>query len=462
LDSALLVHRLHFAFTVTFHYIFPQLTMGLAPLIVILKVMAARHPDRGYAESARLVARLFAINFVFGVVTGIPMEFQFGTNWARFSKFAGGVIGQTLAMEGMFAFFLESSFLGLFLFGEKRLSPRAHLATAFLVWGGSWLSGYFIVATDAWMQHPVGFATRPDGSVQLESLSALLLNHWAFWQYLHTMGGALVTGSFAMAALGAYYALRHQSTDDERVWATLLKTGVAVAALASFWQLFPTGDRQAGLVAHNQPVALAAMEGLFETRSGAPMVLIGQPDTGQGRIDNPIEVPSILSIVTHRRPEASVQGLSAFKPEDRPDNIALLYYSYHVMVGLGTLFIGLMAIAVIAFWRDRLLTTRPLLWAILLAVPLPYIANTAGWMTAELGRQPWLVYGLLRTAEGTSHRVSAGNGLFSLLGFMGLYSLLAIAYVVIMTRAIAHGAPKTAAPHGTPSPTGGGLAEAAH
>ena len=442
MDSALVVHRLHFAFTATFHYLFPQLTMGLAPLIVILKVLAMRHPDRGYAESARLLARLFAVNFVFGVVTGIPMEFQFGTNWARFSRFAGGVIGQTLAMEGMFAFFLESAFLGLFLFGEKRLSPRAHLAAAFAVFGGSWLSGYFIVATDAWMQHPVGYIAAADGSVQLASLSALLLNPWAFWQYLHTMGGAAVTGAFAAAGLGAYYVLRRQAGDDERVAAALLRTGVIVAALASVWQLFPTGDRQANLVLRNQPPALAAMEGLFQTRAGAPMVLIGQPDAASGRIDNGLEVPTILSIITHRRADASVVGLNTFPEVDRPDNVALLYYSYHLMVGLGTIFMALMGLALLWLWRGRLLTTRPILWALLLAVPLPYIANTAGWMTAELGRQPWLVYGLLRTELGTSHHVSAGNGLFSLLGFMGLYAFLSIVFIVIMARIIASGAPK--------------------
>jgi cytochrome d ubiquinol oxidase subunit I len=218
--------------------------------------------------------------------------------------------------------------------------------------------------------------------------------------------------------------------------------GVVVAAVASVWQLFPSGDRQAGLVAQHQPVALAAMEGLFETKAGAPMVLMGQPDAEHGRIDNTLEVPTVLSIVTHRRPDASIAGLRAFKPEDRPDNIGLLYYSYHLMVGLGTIFIGLMGLALLALWRGRLLTMRPLLWAILLAVPLPYVANTAGWMTAELGRQPWLVYGLLRTADGTSHRVSAGNGLFSLLGFMGLYAFLSIVFVVLMTRAIARGAPR--------------------
>jgi cytochrome bd ubiquinol oxidase subunit I len=439
MDSALVVHRLHFAFTATFHYLFPQLTMGLAPMIVILKVLALRHPERRYAEAARLLGKLFAVNFAFGVVTGIPMEFQFGTNWARFSRFAGGVIGQTLAMEGMFAFFLESSFLGLFLFGEKRLSPRAHLASAFAVFAGSWLSGYFIVATDAWMQHPVGYTVGPDGAVQLQSLSALLLNRWAFWQYLHTMGGALVTGAFATVGLGAYYVLRDKVGDDRQAATALLRTGVVVAALASLWQLFPSGDRQGQLVANNQPATMAAMEGLFATRPGAPLVLVGQPNTDERRIDNTLEVPAALSFLTHRRWNASVTGLDQFPPEARPDNVGLLYYSYHVMVGLGTIFMALMALAVLSRVRGRLETGRSLLWALVLAVPLPYIANTAGWMTAEVGRQPWLVYGLMRTTAGTSQRVSAGNGLFSLLGFMGLYALLSIAFILIMTKTIAKG-----------------------
>jgi cytochrome bd ubiquinol oxidase subunit I len=453
MDSALVVHRLHFAFTATFHYLFPQLTMGLAPMIVILKVLALRHPERRYGQAAGLLGKLFAVNFAFGVVTGIPMEFQFGTNWARFSRFAGGVIGQTLAMEGMFAFFLESSFLGLFLFGEKRLSPRAHLASAFAVFAGSWLSGYFIVATDAWMQHPVGYSIGPDGAVQLQSLSALLLNRWAFWQYLHTMGGALVTGAFATAGLGAYYVLRDKVSEDRQASKALLRTGVVVAALASLWQLFPSGDRQGQLVATNQPATLAAMEGLFATRAGAPLVLVGQPNTEERRIDNTLEVPAVLSMLTHRRWNASVAGLDQFPLEARPDNVGLLYYSYHLMVGLGTVFMALMALAVLALVRGRLESARSILWALVLAVPLPYIANTAGWMTAEVGRQPWLVYGLMRTAAGTSQRVSAGNGLFSLLGFMGLYALLSIAFVLIMTKTIAKGISTETAPHlGTVDP----------
>jgi len=439
MDSALLVHRLHFAFTVTFHYLFPQLTMGLAPMIVILKLLALRHPDARYAQAARLLARLFAINFVFGVVTGIPMEFQFGTNWARFSKFAGGVIGQTLAMEGMFAFFLESSFLGLFLFGEKRLSPRAHLASAFAVFAGSWLSGYFIVATDAWMQHPVGYAIAANGSVQLSSLSALLCNSWAFWQYVHTMGGALVTGAFATAGLGAYYLLRKRSDDDARASAALLRVGLIAAGVASLCQLFPSGDRQGQLIARHQPATLAAMEGLFTTRAGAALVLIGQPNTEEGRIDNTLEVPGVLSALTHKRWNASVTGLDQIPRDARPDNVALLYYSYHVMVGLGTFFILITGLALLWLWRGRLERSRALLWTLVLAVPFPYVANTAGWMTAELGRQPWLVYGLMRTAAGTSARVSAGNGLFSLIGFMGLYSVLAIAFLLLMSRVISRG-----------------------
>src|SRR6201987_4111555 len=199
MDSALLVHRLHFAFTVTFHYLFPQLTMGLAPLIVVLKTLGLRRNDEAYHQAARFGAAIFGINFVVGVVTGIPMEFQFGTNWSAFSKAAGGVIGQPLAMEGVFSFFLESSFLGLFLFGEKKLGRIGHWWAAFLVFLGSWMSGYLIVATDAWMQHPTGYLITPEGGIGLASFWRLLLNKWALWQYAHNMLGAVQTGCFVMA-----------------------------------------------------------------------------------------------------------------------------------------------------------------------------------------------------------------------------------------------------------------------
>ncbi|HLB86265.1 MAG TPA: cytochrome ubiquinol oxidase subunit I [Terriglobales bacterium] len=445
MDSALLMHRLHFAFTVTFHYLFPQLTMGLAPLIVVLKTMALRRNDETYNKAARFWARIFGINFVIGVVTGIPLEFQFGTNWSHFSRFAGGVIGQTLAMEGMFAFFLESAFLGLFLYGEKRLSPRAHWWSAVAVFLGSWLSGYFIVATDAWMQYPVGYARAADGSVQLSSFWALVLNRWAWWQYAHNMSGAAITGAFAMVSIGAFYLLWGKYAEYGRIF---IKTGVMAGCIFSLLQLFPTGDRQGRLIARYQPVTLAAMEARFTSGPGAPLVIIGQPNVEERKIDNPIFVPKMLSFLTYRRWEADVRGLDAFSQELWPQNISLLYYSYHIMVGLGTIFIAIMVISLFLLWCGKLFNARWMLWILMLSLPFPYIANTAGWMTAELGRQPWLVYGLFRTADGYSKTVSPGNAMFTLLGFMGMYTVLGILFLFLVRREIENGPDLDSSVHG--------------
>ena len=436
MDDALTVHRLHFAFTITFHYLVPQLTMGLALLIVILKSIALRRNDARYNEAARFWARIFGINFAMGVVTGIPMEFQFGTNWADFSKAAGGVIGQTLAMEGVFSFFLESSFLGLFLFGEKRLGPIGHWFAALMVFIGSWLSGYFIIATDAWMQHPVGHEVLPSGEIVLRSFWALLLNPWAFWQYAHNMNGAVLTACFVMAGTGAYYVLARKHDEMGRLF---LRVAVIVGAVSSIVQLYPTGDMQGKMVARHQPVTLAAMEALFHTEAGAPLVIIGQPDMERQRLDNPIVIPKMLSFLTYQRWSHEIKGLNDFPREDWPDNIPLLYYAYHIMVGLGTIFVGVTALAVFLLWRRRLFAARWMLWILMLSFPLPFIANTAGWITAEVGRQPWLVYGLMRTAHGYSPTVSAGNGLFSLLGFMGMYTVISLLFLFLMWREIEHG-----------------------
>jgi cytochrome bd ubiquinol oxidase subunit I len=433
MGNALDVHRLQFAFTVTFHYIFPQLTMGLALLLLYLKTKAIRTGDEHYNRAARFWARIFGINFAIGVVTGIPMEFQFGTNWAVFSKAAGGVIGQTLAMEGVFSFFMESSFLGLFLFGEKKLGRMGHWWAAFMVWLGSWLSGYLIVATDAWMQYPVGYRLGAHGEIQLASFWGLVLNKWAIWQYMHTMLGAVQTGCFVMAAVGAFYLLTHR---DEVYGKTFVKAGVIVGVIASCLQLFPTGDVQGKMIAQNQPVTLAAMEGLFESQRGAPIAILGQPDVADRKLDNPLMVPNMLSFLTYRKWSAEVRGLADYPQDLWPDKIEMLYYSYHVMVGLGTIFIAVMVIAAFLLWRKKLFDSRWMLWLLMLCVPLPYIANTAGWMTAELGRQPWLIYGLMRTAAGASPRVGAGNAWFTLIGFMGMYTILAILWLFLVWREI--------------------------
>jgi cytochrome d ubiquinol oxidase subunit I len=446
--AAYLLHRLHFGFTITFHYLFPQLTMGLAPLIVVLQTIALRRKDALYGEAARFWAKIFGLNFVMGVVSGIPMEFQFGTNWSRFAKLTGGVIGQPLVMEGVFSFFLESAFLGLFLFGEKRLGPRLHWLAGVAVFLGSWLSGFFIVATNAWMQHPVAYERLPDGSFQVTSFAGVLLNPWTLLQYAHTMSGAVITGAFAMAALGAYYLLSGIHREHA---ATFVRLGVVAGLIASILQIFPTGDLHGRYLALHQPATTAAMEGLFKSEAGAPLVLIGQPDPELGRIENPIAVRPVLSYLIYGTSRAEVKGLDAFPREDWPDNIPLLFFAYHIMAGLGTLFVALMVVCAFLLWRRRLFEARPALWALMLFFPFPYIANTAGWLAAELGRQPWVVYGLMRTKDGYSNLVSAGSTWFTLLGYMGMYTVLGIAFVLLVQKLIAQGPSALQPDHAAPA-----------
>ena len=436
MDDALFLHRIHFAFTITFHYLFPQLTMGLAPLIVIMKSLAIRTGNNAYNDAARFWTKIFGINFVLGVVTGIPMEFQFGTNWARFSSLSGGVIGQPLAMEGTFSFFMESAFLGLFLYGEKRLGKWGHWWAAFLVFLGSWVSGFFIIVTDAWMQHPVAYTRLPNGGYSVSSFWGLLNNPWALIQYAHNMSGAVITGTFVVAGVGAFYLLLGKFVEHARMY---LKVGVTVGVIACVFQVFPSGDLHGKYMARYQPVTTAAMEALFKTEAGAPIVILGQPDAEHQRIDNPIVVNKVLSFLIYGTTSAEVRGLNAFPKDQWPTNIPLLYFSYHVMVGLGTIFVAVMMVAAFLLWRGWLYQSRWMLWLLMLCVPFPYIANTAGWLTAEVGRQPWLIYGLMRTSEGYSNNVHAGNSLFTLLGFMGLYLVLGILFLFLIQREIGEG-----------------------
>ena len=434
--DTMLLHRIHFAFTVIYHYLFPQLTMGLALLIVVLKTIAIRHKDERYNEAARFWGKIFAINFLLGVVTGIPMEFQFGTNWSQFARTTGGVIGQPLAMEGVFSFFLESAFLGLFLFGEKRLSPWKHWGAAFLVFVGSWISGFFIIVTNAWMQHPVAYSVLPNGAYEVTSFWGLLTNPWGLLQYAHNMSGAVVTAAFVMCSVGAFYVLENRFSEHGKIF---LQVGVVAGVISCLAQIFPTGDLHGRYLAKHQPAAVAAMEGLYRTQKGAPIVLIGQPNEENQSIDNPIVVNDVLSFLIYGTTQAEVKGLDQFPRDQWPAPLPLLFYSYHIMAGLGTYFALIMLIATFLLWRGQLFQARWVLWPLLLSFPLPYIANTAGWMTAELGRQPWVVYGLIRTSEGYSKYVSASTSLFTLLGFMGIYTVTSILFIVLVYRIIDRG-----------------------
>jgi cytochrome d ubiquinol oxidase subunit I len=297
MEDMLFYDRMQFAFTITFHYLFPQLTMGLSLLIVYFKWKYLRTKLEHYNKAAKFWMKVFALNFVIGVVTGIPMEFQFGTNWAKFSELTGGIIGQTLAMEGVLSFFLESSFIGIFLFGEKLIGQKMHFLSGFLVFLGTWLSGLFIIATNAWMQHPVGYEILDNGRYVLTNFSELFFNPWLMPAYLHNQAASLVTASFVIAAVGAFYLLNNKHHLYGKLF---VKTGVIFGFIASVIVAFPTGDWNAKNVVKYQPVTFAAMEGVFETQpTDGEIILIGQPNMKEMKLDNKIAVPRVLSFLTN-------------------------------------------------------------------------------------------------------------------------------------------------------------------
>ncbi|WP_294184593.1 cytochrome ubiquinol oxidase subunit I [uncultured Sphingobacterium sp.] len=443
MEDMILYNRLQFAFTITFHYLFPQLTMGLSLMIVYFKWKFLQTQNEDYNHASKFWMKIFALNFTMGVVTGIPMEFQFGTNWAKFSELTGGIIGQTLAMEGMFSFFLESSFLGMFLFGEKLLGHKLHFLAGLMVFIGSWASGFLIIATHSWMQHPVGYEILENGKFVLNNFSALFSNPWLWPSYLHNQAASLVTSSFFVASIGAFYLLSDRHSKFGKIF---IKSGVIFGAISSVMLAFPTGDLAAKNVVKYQPAAFAGMEGIFKTeKGGSEIVLIGQPDMENKKLDNKIAVPNVLSFLTYQRWDAEIKGLNEFDQSLHPTNVPGLYYSYHIMVGLGTIFIGIMVLGALLLWRNRLYQTKWLLWIIMFMIPFPYIANTAGWYTAELGRQPWLVYNLMRMVDGVSPTVSSGNTLFTFLGFVGLYILLGLLFLMLVLKIIRKGPETTVA-----------------
>lgn len=427
--------RLQFAFTIMFHYLFPIGTMGLAPFVAFYTWKAARTQDPDTANAARFWTKIFAINFAAGVVTGIPMEFQFGTNWAAFSRVSGAVIGQPLAMEGVFAFFLESIFLGVLLYGGRGRPTRFQAWAAVLVCLGSWLSGFFIVVTDAWMQHPVGYALGSGGKIELANIATVLFSPWAAWQFAHVLNGALLAGALIVAGIGAYYLLAGK---EPALGRRFVRSGTIAGFIFAAIAAFPTGDANASDVTRYQPVKMAAMEGLFESVNAAPLAIIGMPDTANERLIDPIYVPGFLSYLAYGNFNAGVKGLSAYAREYWPP-VEVTYYAYHVMVGLGTIFSAVTGLALLMLLLRRLYTARWILWPLMLLLPFPYIANEAGWTVTEVGRQPWIVYGIMRTAAASSPTVNSGETLFTTIGFAGMYALLGLLVVTLVLREIGHG-----------------------
>jgi cytochrome d ubiquinol oxidase subunit I len=435
--DALLLARSQFGIITLYHFIFVPLTLGLAPLVAILQTFAYRTGDDRYARLARFFGKLFVINFTLGIVTGIVQEFQFGMNWSEYSRFVGDIFGIPLAIEALLAFFLESTFLGLWLFGAGKLPKGLHLACIWLVAIGSNLSAVWILIANAWMQAPVGYVLR-NGRAELDDFVAVVLNERVIAQAPHTILGGWVTGGLFVLGISAWHLLRRSEVD-------LFGRSARIALVFSFVSALmtaTTGHTQAQDTVRLQPMKIAAMEGLWETEQPASMSLFALHDQANRSSERDLRLPYLTSILAYNNTTAAVRGINALQAEAEakhgPGNyippVAWVYWSFRVMVGLGTLFILVTAWGLLSWWRRRLETDRLWLRVALVAMFLPYAANSAGWLVAELGRQPWVVYGLLRTEAGVSPNVGPVTVWISLLGFSLVYALLAVVGLSLVYR----------------------------
>jgi cytochrome bd ubiquinol oxidase subunit I len=434
--DAVLLARIQFAVTAGFHFLYPPISIGLAWLIVIAEYLGWRRKDPVWAAAGRFFGRLFALTFAMGVATGIVMEFQFGTNWATYSRYVGDIFGAPLVAEGVFAFFLESTFLGLYLFGRGRVSQRTHWISILLVAVGATLSAFWIIVANSWQQTPAGYALNAaTGRVELASFFDALFNPSTLVRYFHTVTAAVVTGAFFMGGVSAFLLRRDQAN---RVAARTLKLSLVIGLAASILVIFPTGHEHARQVAHTQPEKFAAIEGLYSTQRGAPLVLFALPNSDPPELQASIEIPSLLSVLTFGDPDAEIKGIRDF-PADEIPPLALTFISFHNMVLLGTLFLGMMLLGVFLWMRRKLLAARWYHTLLLLVSPLPLVACQMGWVAAEVGRQPWIVYRLLRTSDAASVVVPAGQVLTSLVLFGAIYLALLALYLFLLLREMRKG-----------------------
>lgn len=435
MDPTLLA-RAQFAFTAMFHFVFPSITIGLALVIGIVETIRWRTRGEVWDRAAVFWTKLFALTFTVGIATGIVMEFQFGTNWSRYSTFVGDIFGSPLAAEGVFAFFLESGFLGLLLFGRKRISSGLRTTAAWVVAFGSTLSGFWIIVANSWMQTPAGYEVRGDKAV-LTDFWAAAFNPSTLPRFLHTIVSSWAVAAFLVTGIAAWYLLRNRVSDVARV---SIRIGLVVAFVASAL-MFVTGDLHARQVANTQPEKFAAMQGLYSTTSGAPLVIWSLPpaqNPAQAAEGPEILVARLLSFLAFGNFQAPVTGLNAFPPDTWPP-VALTFLAYHNMVILGSLMFIVMAAGAWLLWRGHLETSRNWLAAAVVSIPLPMIAVQLGWMTAEVGRQPWIVYGLMRTVEGTSPVVLAPEVALSIALFGSVYILLGGLWLFLFVREVRHG-----------------------
>lgn len=432
-----ILSRIQFAFTISFHYIYPPLSIGIGLIMVIMEGLYLKTGDKVYETMTRFWTKIFALTFGIGVATGIVMEFEFGTNWATYSRYVGDIFGSALAAEGIFAFALESGFLGVLLFGWNRVSSKVHFIATIGVFLGSMFSAVWIVVANSWQQTPAGYHIVGEGieaRAEITDFWAMVFNPSSVDRILHVWIGAFLAGAFLVLSVHAYYLVKGRYVELSK---KAFKIALVVATIFSLSQL-ATGHSSADGVAKNQPAKLAAMEGHFDSLAVADMYLFGWVDKEKQKVTG-LKIPGGLSFLVHFDFEEPIKGLNYFPEDERPGQVNAVFQFYHIMVAIGMLLIGLTLFATFQWWRGKLFDNKWLLWAFVFAVILPQIANQAGWFAAEMGRQPWVVYGLLRTSDALSKVVTANQVLFSLIMFSIIYSILLALFLYLMTKKIKHG-----------------------
>jgi cytochrome bd ubiquinol oxidase subunit I len=429
-----ILSRIQFAFTISFHYIYPPLSIGLGLMMVLMEGAYLRTKDKVYEKLARFWTKIFAITFGVGVATGIVMEFEFGTNWASYSRYVGDVFGSALAAEGIFAFALESGFLGVLLFGWNRVKPPVHFLATLGVWLGSMFSAVWIVVANSWQQTPAGYHIVGEGAAaraEITDFWAMVFNPSSVERVLHVWIGALIAGAFLVMSVHAYYLLRGRYVEMSKKAFVLALTA---AGLFSLLQLV-AGHSSAKVAAKYQPAKIAAFEGHYNSADKADLYFLGWVDQQNEKVYGP-HFPGGLSFLLHGNFTTPVHGLHDFPKENVPKQVNAVFQFYHLMVACGLYFIALTLFGLFLWWRGKLFKYRWLMWVFAFSVILPQLANQFGWFAAEMGRQPWLVYGLLRTSDGLSAVVNANQVLFSLIMFTLLYILLFILFIYLLNKKI--------------------------
>jgi cytochrome d ubiquinol oxidase subunit I len=437
-----ILSRIQFAFTIAFHYIYPPLSIGLGLILVIMEGLYLKTGLKIYEDMTRFWIRIFALIFGLGVATGIIMEFEFGTNWATYSKYVGDIFGSALAAEGIFAFALESGFLGILLFGWNRVSSKVHFLSTIMVFLGSMFSAVWIVVANSWQQTPAGYHIVGEGlqaRAEITDFWEMVFNPSSMERLSHVWIGAFLAGAFLVLSVHAYYIRKGKHLAIAKPG---FKIALAVATIFSLAQLF-TGHKSADGVAKNQPAKLAALEGHYDSSAVADMYLLGWVNN-KTQTTTGIKIPGGLSFLLHQDFKTPVTGLNAFKLEDRPSQVNAVFQFYHIMVAIGMLLIALTLYASWLWWRGKLFESKWLMGVFVWAVLLPQIANQAGWFAAEMGRPPWVVYNLLRTSDALSKAVKAEQVLVSLILFTLVYSILLVLFLYLLNKKIKHGPELTA------------------